>query len=441
MPRFLIIVLLLLSAPILGYAVGTYGNVQRVLPIILFIVCVPLVFAVGSIEWLIWIGLISNLLIESWVVPPSALFFLRFIPLGLLACYGIIVSAVRQANLIHTPKFLLYPMGLMAFLALLSTVYAVDPGNTFQRGLALVFGVTSFGISIPLFIPEHERRRQTTQRFLLVCLLAIALSMVAYVAGVPQAISEQRLGGIFMNANTLGVVSMFNLVMLIGWFLNATTRGSKIALAFAFFLALSAALLSGSRASLLGALAGFMVFLAFSHARSRLRGILVLAVVMGIVLTLLPIPGVHIFSADVSSRDLTWRLAFELGMQSPWIGTGFSPEQIINNNSQVVAGIRVWPGHNEYLRMFIALGLMGLVVLFIALGSLVWKSIGALRRASGPDAIWMQSLFAAVVAGMVNALFEDGLLAFGGVAALLFWYLAFTLATEIQTHSLRLGRA
>jgi O-antigen ligase len=441
MPRLFTIVLILLSAAVLGYAVATYGSVQRVLPVILFIVCVPLILAVGTIEWLIWISLISNVLIECWFIPSSALFFLRFIPMGLLACYGIVVSSVNQAKLTVTPKFLLYPMALMGVLALLSTFYAVDPSNTFQRGLALTFGITSFGISIPLFITEQGRRRQSAQRFMMVCLVSVMLSMVAYVARVPQAISEERLSGIYSNANTLGVVAMFVLVMLIGWFLDATTRNSRIAFGLAFVVTLSATLLSGSRASLLGALAGFMVFLAFSHSRAKLRGVWVLIIVLGIVLTVLPIPEVHIFSPDASLRDLTWKAAFDLGMRSPVLGTGFSTDKITFDNTQIISGIRIRAGHNEYLRIFMGLGVTGLVVLLVTLVILVLKAVQTIRRVSGTDSIWIQSLLAAVVAGMVNAIFEDGLLAFGGVAALLFWYLAFTLAIEIQTHSLRLGRA
>jgi len=441
MPRLLTIVLILLSAPVLGYAVAAYGNVQRLLSVISFIACLPLILALGSIEWLIWISLISNVLIECWFIPSSVLFFLRFIPMGLLACYGIAASSVNQVKLTATPKFLLYPMALMGVLALLSTLYAVDPSNTFQRSLALIFAILSFGISIPLFISEQGRRRQSAQRFMMVCLVSVMLSMVAYVAHVPQAISEERLSGIYSNANTLGVVAMFVLVMLIGWFLDATTRNSRIAFGLAFVVTLSATLLSGSRASLLGALAGFMVFLAFSRSRARLRGVWVLIIVLGLALTFLPIPEVHIFSADTSLRDLTWKAAFDLGMRSPVLGTGFSTDKITADNTQIISGIRIRAGHNEYLRTFIGLGATGLVVLLVTLVVLVLKAIQTIRRASGTDAIWMQSLLAAVVAGMVNAVFEDGLLAFGGVAALLFWYLAFTLAIEIQTHSLRLGRA
>ena len=59
------------------------------------------------------------------------------------------------------------------------------------------------------------------------------------------------------------------------------------------------------------------------------------------------------------------------------------------------------PPHNDYLRAFVELGVVGLVAYLALLASLVGVAVGALRQARGPSARTVALAFAGVVAAFV----------------------------------------
>src|SRR5690242_16088034 len=83
-----LIAFVLILAAVLGFLFGTYGADPTLLQLALVIVIIPIAFTL-SMEWLVWISLVSVILIDTHLVPGNAINYLRFGPMGLLALQGI----------------------------------------------------------------------------------------------------------------------------------------------------------------------------------------------------------------------------------------------------------------------------------------------------------------------------------------------------------------
>jgi len=429
--------LAILLAAALGYFFGAYGTDQTLLQIALVGIAIPFAFTL-SIEWLIWISLISVLLAETHLIAPGSIFYLRYAPMGLLTLHGMTALINDRSRRKYLPGFLLFPAVLLCLLALASTLYAFNATTTFQKALAFAFAIIGFGTTLPFMINGPDRRKRSTYRLLAICMFFLLISLSGLVTGQARYFMNeaniQRFQGVFNNPNTLGVVCMFILLGLLASWRDVTSRLTRLVLGAAMLIVLSELLLSGSRASLLGLAVGIFIYLRLSGSILNLRVILLSFLVLGAVALFVPIEGTHFVSGDTALRPDTWAIAFDIGMRSPVIGSGFSTDEILLANAQYVASAQydVVGGHNEYLRIFVGLGVLGLGVLLWLLTALLFKAYQYIQESSGTNAVGIAGLLAIVSAAMVNAIFEDGLLALGGASAFLFWYFAFTLATAIH---------
>jgi O-antigen ligase len=120
-------------------------------------------------------------------------------------------------------------------------------------------------------------------------------------------------------------------------------------------------------------------------------------------------------------------------MASPWFGVGMGGVDNVLNNP-LVDPLSVLVGatesSNEYLRLFVAIGIVGAVLAVVALLALVIPAIKTAWHL--PATSPLAPLVAALVAMMINEIFEDGLFAFGDSSAILFWFIFFMVAFAVH---------
>src|SRR5713226_3060048 len=183
--KFSLVGLALLMAAILGYLFGRYGADQTLVQIVVVIIAIPFAFTL-SIEWLVWISLISDILVDTHLISEGAIFYLRYAPMGLLTLHGILTLVGDRAKSKYLPGFLLYPACLLGMMALVSSLYAINPSVTFQKALSFVFAIIGFGTTLPLVINGLAAQKRSTNRLLAICMFFLLLSLAGYVTGRPD---------------------------------------------------------------------------------------------------------------------------------------------------------------------------------------------------------------------------------------------------------------
>jgi O-antigen ligase len=122
-----------------------------------------------------------------------------------------------------------------------------------------------------------------------------------------------------------------------------------------------------------------------------------------------------------SGREMNWVNALPLAAQQPFFGHGLGATptlfpQVQSSTQAVVLG----GAHNSYLEAAIDLGLVGTLLLtLLAISGLVAAT--RLAHSEGTGSRLGPLLAAGITAGLIEAFFETGMLAAGGVFAFPFW--------------------
>ena len=168
------------------------------------------------------------------------------------------------------------------------------------------------------------------------------------------------------------------------------------------FLLLTA---TGARAPLMyGALVtlGTLLFAASPAVSARSRRLLLLAILCLIPVLLLAagaLPEVRLFNVlshettNLSGRDLLWPEFEQAADAAPWFGWGIGAGNfIIPPDGAVARLIGTWAAHNEYLRIRVEGGYVGLVLLVACFALWGWRNIRLLPRG---ERVLMRLVFAA----------------------------------------------
>jgi O-antigen ligase len=136
----------------------------------------------------------------------------------------------------------------------------------------------------------------------------------------------------------------------------------------------------------------------------------------------------------LGSRETIWEKTMSSVREHPWLGTGFGTSatgiDVSNDFSSFRSSARSTREHgNSYLATLEWVGIIG-VGPFVILVFLIAVNVGRLLvriRHSGNALSPLVPLVGVVLAGLVNAAFEDWLFAAGYYLCVLFWGLAFVL--------------
>ncbi|WP_460799722.1 O-antigen ligase family protein [Microbacterium sp. GXF0217] len=197
-----------------------------------------------------------------------------------------------------------------------------------------------------------------------------------------------RLQGIVGNANLLAFISLLAIIAFgIRFALGArwrTTLGLWILLAAYFFVRASSATAWICAVAAAAVLAVALIMRRTTTPRGRAKvyawslGILIVGVVAALLLYR-PILAALGRSADLTGRsDKIWGPVLEKASTSPVVGRGFSSPWIPSDPAFdgwiTDHGITVFHAHNMWIDVLFQLGIIGLVLMAIAYGALLWRS-------------------------------------------------------------------
>jgi O-antigen ligase len=318
-----------------------------------------------------------------------------------------------------------WPVFVLPCLALISAMWAPDPGLTLRRGLALL-GTITFGVSLAAVFSMR------TSLNLLIRMLVAALALsVIWVFAFPafgvhqasdaiQAVHVGKWRGIFAHKNFLGgqVASLaFALLVLYGGvaFESLVVRLAAIALAAACLVGAD----SGAGYALAAAVTGVGLLLSLIATRStRIRAGALWAVIGAALIVGAFAEDLMVFvlgalgkNSDLTGRTEYWNYVLAL-MKDHWtFGYGyFSGFLSLGDKINDVTNLDFSSTHNGYLDLIVSFGLPGLIA---GGGFILWliaKGIALILSSPSRDAVRAFPLCATVYALQHNIV-ESTLLA------------------------------
>ena len=295
-------------------------------------------------------------------------------------------------------------------LALVSVAWSQWRGPTIATGVLLA-AITVNGLFIAHVLTWHEIVRALSSAFKWILGLSLALelwvSLVLHGPLLPNFVELPegdidpqwywvrdnlfdggRIQGIVGNANLLAIVSLFALITF-GVLFAARARW-RTTLALWMLLALYFLVRTSSATALACAAAAAVVLVvALLMRRARTPGartrVYVIAigstVIVGTAVWLLREPLLALVgrSSDLTGRsDKIWAAVLQRVAEHPLFGNGFSSPWIPSDPAFdgwiVDHGITVFHAHNMWLDVLLQLGVLGLILMAVAYGSLLWRS-------------------------------------------------------------------
>jgi len=413
-------------------AIGVYsvlwGDYSPIALSAVLLVGLAIVALVVPIEWLLIMNMLAFMLADTYFNLNSLnYYYIRFVPLGMFAMRALLPSTLRKVRTYMLPGVFLKPFGLFFVMALLSATYdKFDPAGTFLRALTMGFVLVAFGVGLPAYLTDDQRLRRGLHSILVV----LALSIVAGLIAIPvdsRSLFDfgdySRARGLYSNPNTLGLMAMLSFFPILGWRME-TVKGKRWPYTIILFALLMAALTSASRASFAGLLTGTIVFLLLRPLNTRNKMFLILLCIFAFALFFgLPEFWPGMLRTDTGWRFELWQRAVHLGKESPLLGSGFGSTGHVFADDRVILtrqGVYSGGAHNEYARIFVGMGGIGLFLALAGFAWVIWNAVRVIRIEKNP--VIPVSLLAAVVSGLTNAVFEDWIFAFGGAPAFPFWF-------------------
>ncbi len=376
---------------------------------------------------LILMSVLGVMLADTPLVPKQAIYFSRFVPSGILALRTLqmVLSRGRINAYLMVKAWLPF-----FFLAMLSIAYSVDHVLSTQRFLSALFILVGFGIGIPVFFSRTRDHQRLVVAIGLILGAAALYSLYLALQG-STGLEERvfgRASGVFNNPNTLGLMAMQAAFLVYYWWQNER-RLFRRRLLFGTLCGIVIALLvTGSRASTLGLAVGGLVLL---YLKARLEGRVlrqvfqVATVGLAVLLatdTLFPQLLDVLFRTETSSRTVLWERAWVLAQDNLFFGVGFgaSDNTFYRDTFYLRSiGIYISGPHSSVMRLLVDLGLAGVTLA-------VWAFYRILRQAWRyvpyfEDPLLGAALYAAIIASLINSLFESWLFGFGSAATVPLW--------------------
>jgi O-antigen ligase len=383
-------------------------------------------WAAATENWLMFllvVGLSTMPVLIKWPVVSTLGLYALVLPFETVAMtgvgtvarlVGIVAAGVMLAAGLIERRLVRPPLGTFWWIALvvwagLTTTWALDPVIATGRIPSAISLLGLFVIAVSIRVSRSELNA--------VCILTvvggIAAVVAAYLLGFGDLGASRRgtlaIGEVKANANAFGASVLHPLALAVSGFLYLRGRVVRMAALGAVVMLVAGVYISISRAALLA----LVVIVAFLMYRTGVRWhafLVVLALV-----SLLPIMSERFFTrvtSPVTGEDSTgsgrteiWSVGLaaleEFGM---W-GAGVS-----NFPSVYARRVTVLPGqasgaHNTYLATLIELGIVGFVILLLAIASqlrIAWRG-----RRSGSLVLYATE--AAFIGVLVNAFFGDAL--------------------------------
>ena len=373
----------------------------------------------------------------------------RWIVLAIGALAGLAIY-VRDPNhrfgLIH----------LLAFSCVLSAVVSASvsayPQEALLKSLSLfllfLYGATGARLAVPWFEPQKFFRK-----------LLVACEGITYVTAVAYFLLRWS---IFGNPNSLGAIMGVVVVPVMLWgFLCAESIMTKRRLGFCLALAIALLMSTYARAGIAGAgVACFMVCIAMRQYRLMIGGMAASLAIATLTAVLIPQPtgmikdggpksisSLFLYKGKpgedlLASRRGPWDQTVSVIKQHPWFGSGFgtsvterSATYFELTRARFVDSRMIREHGNSYLAIAEWSGLLGVLPFYLLIGAAAAQAKTALVRLRRSGNIFAPAVPAAaiLVAGLIDAGFEDWLFAVGYYLSVFLWAMTFILADLLRS--------
>jgi O-antigen ligase len=345
---------------------------------------------------------------------------------------------------------------LMALSCVLSAVVSASvsayPQEALLKSLSLfllfLYGATGARLAVPLFEPQKFFRK-----------LLVACEAITYVTAVAYLLLRWS---IFGNPNSLGAIMGVVVVPVMLWgFLCAESIMTKRRLGFCLALAIALLMSTYARAGIAGAaVACFTVCIAMRQYRLLIGGMAASLVIATLTAVLIPQPtgmiedgapksisSLFLYKGKpaedlMASRRGPWDQTVAVIKQHPWFGSGFGTS--VTNRSatyfeltraRFVDSRMIREHGNSYLAIAEWSGLLGVFPFYLLIGATAAQAKTALMRLRRSGNIFAPTVPAAaiLVAGLIDAGFEDWLFAVGYYLSVFLWAMTFILADLLHS--------
>ena len=314
--------------------------------------------------------------------------------------------------------------------------------------LLFLYGATGARLAMPVFEPQKFFRK-----------LLVTCEVTTYVTALAYFLLRWP---IFGNPNSLGAVMGVVVMPVVLWgFLCAESIASKRRLGFSLVLAIVLLMSTYARAGIAGAaVACFIVCFAMRRYRLIIGGIAGSLAIAAFTAILIPQPAGMVEDsrpqsisslflykgkpgADLmASRRGPWDQTVAVIEQHPWFGSGFGTSVTEKSSTyfeltrkRFVDSRMIREHGNSYLAIAEWSGLLGVFPFYLLIGTTALHAKAALMRLRRSGNIFAPAVPAAaiLVAGLIDAAFEDWLFAVGYYLSVFLWVMAFILADLVRS--------
>ena len=373
----------------------------------------------------------------------------RWIVLAIGAFVGLAIYMRDPNHRFGVFHFLAFSCVLSAAVSASASAY---PQEALLKSLSLfllfLYGATGARLAVPWLEPQKFFRK-----LLLIC------EVITYATAVAYFLLRSP---IFGNPNSLGAIMGVVVVPVILWgFLCAESVASKRRLGSCLVLATMLLMSTYARAGIVGAAVScFMVCIAMRKYRLITGAMVTSLAIAALTAVLIPQPigmiedsghqsisSLFLYKgkpgADVmASRRGPWDQTVAVIKEYPWFGSGFGTsisEQSTTNfaltRKHFVDSRMIREHGNSYLAIAEWSGLLGVFPFYFLIGMTAAQARAALMRLRRSGNIFAPAVPAAaiLVAGLIDAGFEDWLFAVGYYLSVFLWVMAFILVDLLRS--------
>ena len=351
---------------------------------------------------------------------------------------------------------------LVAFFCILSALVSASvsayPEEAVLKSLSLalvfIYGAAGGRTSVSAIQPETFLRR-----------LLVGSEVVTYLTAMSYWLFHWEILG---NPNSLGAVMGVVVIPLLLWgFLTSQKAAKRSRLGFELVLAMLLLMSSFARAGMAGAAVScLLVCIALRQYRLVVKGIAAAVVLAIAIVMFVPLPSetprwdgseaitsVFLYKGKqelgvLGSRQGPWNRTWSVIKDHPWFGSGFGTSVTEDDLTRLALvhthfDSRIGREHgNSYLAITEWVGLLGVVPFYFLIGliALNVRRVFSWLRQTGDVFSPAVPAAAVVAAGLIHAMFEDWMFAFGYYLCVFFWALAFVLVDLVPAPALVYSR-
>jgi exopolysaccharide production protein ExoQ len=231
--------------------------------------------------------------------------------------------------------------------------------------------------------------------------MCIAVLILAPSAAFSVGVEGSNLRGIFNHKNHLGAAMALG--FLIEWFFPETTRKAKLVRGLSLTVYLVLLVLSNSMTSVVAFATTFLVVYSFRFLYSRCKiplPLLFTMLLLGAGLAMaIESSAVQLLgrSSDLTGRTELWSFTLNMIAKHPFLGFGLSGFWMgASQESLSVQTLLGWTpvySHNGYLEILLSLGLVGLLLVLVIVGTGVKRVLHRARVSDSIQEMWPIAFF------------------------------------------------